>query len=531
MLKYFNRENSVKGATSILVITLAFSNLLGLVRDHFLAQKISTDLLDTYYAAFRLPDLIFNVLILGAVSSAFIPVFSALISNNQSKEANKLASNILTMGTIGIILLAGILLIFMPLLIHIIVPQFSPEKQTATVYLSRLLLFSPIFFALSYLFSAILNSYKRFIISSFAPLIYNLSIIIATIFFGEKYGVYAVVWGVIAGAFWHMLIQALPLRSLGVRLSFVWGTSNLLFKKVIRLMIPRSIGLGALQIMVVSFTAIASGLGSGSVAILQLADNIQTMPTVVFGTSVASALFPTLAEHFSLGKLDQFSQHIKKAIITIIYFLLPASIAIILLRIQIVRLVLGSGEFGWAETKLTAQTLGFFAVSVVFSGLQPLFARAYYALQNTRTPAYFSLISVAVSILLGYYFGTAFGVAGLALAFTCGSILNTWLLYNGLKKKLSDLDDEELWSKILKIILGTFAMAVSIQLVKISIGTIYDLDRFHEVAFQAGISVAIGFTTYFATTYILGFKEFQLLGLERLMGVFNGRGQNGGKQS
>lgn len=530
MLKCFNRENSIKGATSILVITLTLSNFLGLIRDHFLAQKISTDRLDTYYAAFRLPDMIFNVLILSAVSSAFIPVFSSLISNNQSKEANKLASNILTMGMLGIILLAIVLLIFMPFLVHIIVPQFSVEKQIATVSLSRLLLFSPIFFALSYLFSSILNSYKRFIISSFAPLIYNLSIIIATLFFVQDYGIYAVVWGVISGAFLHMLIQALPLNSLGVRLSFVWGTSNQLFKKVIRLMIPRSIGLGALQIMVVSFTAIASGLGSGSVAILQLADNIQTMPTVVFGTSVASALFPTLAEHFSLGKLDQFTQHIKKATVTIIYFLLPASIAILLLRIQIVRLVLGSGEFGWSQTILTAQTLGLFSVSILFSGLQPLFARAYYALQNTRTPTYFSLFSVGVSIFLGYLFGNLFGVSGLALAFTCGSILNTSLLYNGLKKKLPDLDNEDLWSKILKIIFGTFAMAVTIQLVKISIGTIYDLDRFYEVALQAGISIAIGFASYFATTYFLGFKEFQLLGMERLIGVFNGRGPNSAKK-
>ena len=434
------------------------------------------------------------------------------------------------MGMLGIILLAAALLIFMPFLVHIIVPQFSVEKQTATVGLSRLLLFSPIFFALSYLFSAILNSYKRFIISSFAPLIYNLSIIIATLFFVRDYGVYAVVWGVIIGAFLHMLIQALPLSSLGVRLSFVWGTSNQLFKKVIRLMIPRSIGLGALQIMVVSFTAIASGLGSGSVAILQLADNIQTMPTVVFGTSVASALFPTLTEHFSLGKLDQFTQHIKKATVTIIYFLLPASIAILLLRIQIVRLVLGSGEFGWSQTILTAQTLGLFSVSILFSGLQPLFARAYYALQNTRIPTYFSLYSVGVSIVLGYIFGNLFGVPGLALAFTCGSILNTGLLYNGLKKKLPDLDNEDLWSKILKIIIGTFAMAVTVQLVKISIGTIYDLDRFYEVALQAGISAAIGFASYFATTYFLGFNDFQLLGMERLIGVFNGRGQNSEKK-
>lgn len=525
-LGFLSKENTIKAATGILVITLTLSNLLGVIRDHFLAQKITTNLLDTYYAAFRLPDLIFNVIILGAISSAFIPTFSNFIANKKDKEAQQLASSVLTVGMTLVIIAVVILYIFMPWLNKLLVPNFPPDKQLLTLKLSRLLLLSPILFALSYFFSAVLNSYKRFLASSLAPLFYNLSIIIATYYWGDRYNVYAVTWGVIIGVFFHMLIQLIPLPTLGIRLRLIWDTSSDAIRQVGRRMIPRSIGLGALQIMFVIFTSMASGMGVGAVAIFSLADNIQTMPTVVFGTSVASALFPTLAEKFSLGKMEDFSHHIERATVTILYYLVPATVAIILLRIQIVRLVLGSGHFGWQQTVLTAQTLGFFTLSIIFSGLIPLFARAFYALHDTRTPTYYAIVSVVVSLSCAFIFRLWIGVAGLALAFSIGSLINFVLLYFALKRQLTDFKSQAIWEKIPPIITGTIAMAIIIQIVKISMGTIYDLTRFYQVALQAGLATAAGVAIYFSVTYWLGFKEIKLLGIERVMGLFTG-GSNG----
>lgn len=521
MPNWFTQKNSVKGATSILVVTLTVSNILGLLRDHFLAQKVPADMLDTYYAAFRLPDLIFNTLILGAVSSAFIPIFSKYISNKDQEGAQKLASSTFTTG-ITLLILAVIALFFtMPYLIPLLVPDFSIEKQQATLNLSRLFLISPLFFGISYFFSAILNSYKRFFVSSLAPLVYNLSIIVATIGFADRYGIYSVAYGVIIGAVLHMLVQLLPVKNLGIRLHLLWDTTSSDIRKVGRLMIPRSIGLGAMQIMLFIFTAIASGLGVGAVAIFNLADNIQTMPTVVFGTSIASALFPTLAESYSLGKFNDFSRYLEKAMITILFFLVPATVGIILLRVQIVRLILGSGHFGWHETVLTAQTLGVFAISLVFSGLVPLFARAFYALQNTKTPTIYSVIGVIVSVIFGLFFSKYFGIAGLAFGFSIGIFVNFVLLYFAIKKHIPDFSSVTIISSLAKIIIATVAMALAIQIAKISVGTIYDLDRFVEVATQVGVSVGIGIAVYFSVTYFLGLNNIKFIKLGRLFGLQN----------
>lgn len=526
-LSIFSKQNSIKSATSILIITLTLSNFLGLVRDHFLAQKITTDLLDTYYAAFRIPDLIFNTIILGAVSAAFIPTYTRLIANKENSEANHVASSVVSIGMLTVFLLSVVIFFLMPIIVPILVPLFSPEKQTLTLELSRYLLLSPVFFGLSYFSSAILNSYKRFLVSSLAPLIYNISIIFSTIMFSDQYGVKAVVYGVLIGALLHMSIQLLPLGSLGVRLKLVFDLSSLHVRRIGKLMIPRSIGLGSMQMMLASFTAIASGLGGGAVAIYNLADNIQTMPTVVFGTSVASALFPTLAQNFSLGKIDEFIAHLQKAIISILFYLVPATVGIILLRAQIIRLILGSGNFGWEQTISASQTLGFFAISLVFSGLVPLLARSFYALHNTKTPMVYSIISVGISILFGLYFGKMFGVPGLALAFSIGSFINFILLYFGLKLRLPDFNEGLVWSALGRIMIGTIAMALAIQLVKISVGTIYDLDTFLEVGSQMAISGAIGVAVYFSTTYILGLKDMDYFGLDKLIkfiiGGFSGK--------
>src|SRR3990167_367772 len=435
--EYLNGKNSVKGATGILIITLTFSNILGMLRDHFLAQKIPADLLDTYYVAFRLPDLIFNILILGAIAAAFIPVFTNYISQNKEKEGWRIANSFLNISMLSLIIFAVILAILMPYLIPLLVSNFSLEKQELTTKLARIMLFSPIFFGISYIFGGILNSFKRFLVYSIAPLIYNLSIILSTIFLADRYNIWGVVIGVIGGAFLHMMVQIPGAIKVGFKYSFILDAYHEGVKKIYKLMIPRAIGLGAMQIMLLTFTAIASTLSVGSVAIFHLADNIQTMPIVVFGTSFATAIFPTLSEAHSRKETDKFLTYLWRGIRAIIYLLIPAGIGIILLRAQIVRLILGSGYFGWEETINTANTLGFFAISLFAQGLIAHLARTFYALHNTKIPMIISVVSFAVSIISAFIFSPILGVSGLGLAFSIGSITNLCLLYFIIRKKIN----------------------------------------------------------------------------------------------
>lgn len=508
--EYFNGENSVKGATFILIITLTLSNVLGLIRDHFLAQKIPVNLLDTYYAAFRIPDLIFNLLILGAISAAFIPVFTNYISKKQIKNAWHVTNSFMNLAFIALVIFIIILALLMPYIIPLFVPKFTPDKQALTIKLARLLLISPLFFGISYLFGAVLNSFKRFLVYSIAPLVYNLSIIISTIFFADKIGVYAPVFGVIIGAFLHMLVQIPSAVMLGWRPKWVFDIAHEGVRKITKLMIPRTLGLGAMQLMLLVYTGIASSLGVGAVAIFNLADNIQTMPTVVFGTSFATAVFPSLSQAASLGKDEDFSNYIWKSIRAILFILIPAGVGIILLRAQIVRLILGSGHFGWQQTIDTAQTLGYFALALFAQGLIPLLARGFYARHNTKTPTIISIISMFVSIILGFTLAPRMGVAGLALAFSLSGFFNAILLYIYLQKSfpLLKAGSKGIGLFLIKIIVATGLMILMIQLSKYAVEPLVNMQKFWGVLTQTITAIIMGAGAYLLFTYLLGCHEF-----------------------
>lgn len=506
-----NNANSVKGASVILVVTLLLSNILGMVRDHYIAQKIPTTLLDAYYAAFRLPDLIFNLLVLGAIAAAFIPVFTTYISKKEEKRAWHVTNSFLNISILILAIFSIILAILMPYIIPLIVPDFGPEKQELTVKLARLMLISPIFFSISYTLGGILNSYKRFFVYSIAPLIYNLCIILATLFLTDKYNVYGIVIGVLIGAFLHMAIQIPITIKLGYRykFSFDWKDSGV--RKIFSLMVPRSIGLGATQVMLLIYTSIASTLAAGSVAIYNLADNIQTMPVVVFGISFATALFPNLSEAISLKDTDKFIGYIWKGIRSILYLLIPSGIGIILVRTQIVRLILGSGYFGWEQTISTADTLGYLAISLFSQGVVALLARAFYALHDTKIPMISSIISIIISIILGYVLVHPMGITGLGLAFSVGSIINALSLYIILRKKETRIKTKEKSTLvfIFKILLACVAMTAVVQFTKNIIGLNVDMTRFWGVLMQTILTIGLGASAYVLVTYLLGLEEIK----------------------
>lgn len=504
---FFNGKNSLKGASLILIVTLFLSNVLGVIRDHFLAQKIPTSILDTYYAAFRLPDLVFNLLILGAITSAFIPVFTSYLSQKKESEAWHVAGAFLNLSILAVILIVLILFFLMPYLIPLLVPKFDFEKQQLTLKLARIMLLSPLFFGLSYIFGGILNSFRRFLVYSLAPLVYNLSIISATLFLADRFSVYGVTFGVVSGAFLHMLVQLPSVLNLGFRFRLIWDPIHQGVRKIGKLMIPRTIGLASQQILLLVYTAIASSLGGGAVAIYNLADNIQTMPTVVFGTSFATAVFPVLSETASLQDKERFSYYFNRTLKIILFLLVPLSVGVILLRAQIVRLILGSGHFGWQQTILTSQSLGFFAISLVAQGSIPLLARTFYAHQDTKTPMTIGILSAAFAIISGFILGKIFTVPGLALAFSAASFLNVVLLYLFLRQKITIEKEKEILWFLFKVILISVVMAVFIQLAKYSIAPLVDMQRGWGVLVQTIGATFVGVSIYSALAWIFKLKE------------------------
>ncbi len=520
-----HQKNSISAASIILIITLFLSNVMGVVRDHFLTQKIPTDILSAYFAAFRIPDLIFNILILGAITSAFIPVFTTLITQKKDKEAWTLASSVINLAIIFLIAVSIIIFVIMPYLAPLVVPGFDSSQQELVIKLARIMLGSPILFGLSYIFGGILNSFKRFLVYSLAPLVYNLIIILGTYFFADKYSVTGVAYAVVLGAFLHFLIQFPVVLKLGLRYQAKIFWKYWAVRRVGLLMVPRAIALGANQIMLLIFTAIASSIGGYSIAAYNLADNIQTMPTVVFGTAFATAIFPTLAEAISKNQKDVYALQIEKTIRVILFFMLPLSLILILLRTEIVRLIFGSGFFGWQQTITTANVLGLFALSIVFSGLTPLFARSFYALHNTKIPMILTIINVIISIILGKIFAIRMGITGLALGFSVGVALSTILYYLILRTKTKFPGEKKLVIFILKIILAGFLTALAIQESKMIIGVFVDMQRFWGVLVKTIVSLSCGTIVYLLSCWIFGCEEMSAI--KYVLARFNGKGTGG----
>jgi putative peptidoglycan lipid II flippase len=512
--KVFISENSIRGASLILMVTLAASNVLGVIRDHFLAQKIPTDRLDIYYAAFRFPDLIFNVLILGSIAAAFVPVYSKYIKEKGDKEANEMAQATISVGILVVSVALVIMFFLMGGLIELLVPNFSPQKKMETVEMARWLLASPFIFTLSYFFGGILNARKRFLAYSIAPLFYNLAIITGVVLFADKLGVKGVIIGVISGAFLHMLIQLPSVLQVGLKPALRFDFTNPGVKRVIKLMIPRAIGLGSNQILLFAFTCFASYV-PGAIAIYNLTDNIQTVPSVIFGSSLATAAFPTLSG-LSLNvekEKDRFASVFIRSIRAALFFLIPSTAVIFVLRAQIIRLILGYGFFGWADTKAASAALGFFALSVVAQGIIPIIARSFYAIHDTRTPMKISIVSIIVSIVFGYIFSrqlTLFdsSVAGLALAFSIGSWVNLILLVYYISGKIK-IGFKKIFAYVAMIIVLTLITSVAMQFTKILVSSSFDINRVRYLLLQTILSLAVGALVYLFLGWLFKIREIR----------------------
>lgn len=525
--KALHSENSISGATAILVVTLILSNILGMLRDHFLAGKIATYHLDIYYAAFKIPDLLFNVLILGAVSSVFIPILTEKISHNLQDEAKEIAQKVMTAALFFTIVSATILFLLMPYLIPLLVPKFGLDRLAMTIKVARILMLTPVFFSISYTISGVLNSYKRFLAYSLAPLVYNFTIIIGVLLFSDRFSVVGVAWAVAAGSVLHALVQYPSAKRAGFsfKLKNFWGDRQI--RNIFRLMIPRSIGLGMNQITLFAFTAISSALAAGSIAIYTFADNIQTVPVVVFGTSVVTALFPTLAEQAAREDRAQFYEYFIRAFRAIIYIMLPVSLLIYLLSNQIVRLILGSGKFTLFDTSRASATLAAFALAITFEALLGLLIRSFFAWKNTRLPMFASIISTIFSIILGFIFSRGeLGVAGLALGLALGNLISVIYLFYLFDRKIIKVDLSTIKSFIFRIIISTALAGSACYLSKIYLDIILNLRTFVGVFLEAAISGGIGIITYFIITKYLKVSELSFLS-QKILNKFK---INGGSQ-
>ncbi len=430
---------SLTGGVLIIAVFSVLSRLLGVLRDRLLASHFGAgSVLDAYYAAFKIPDFIFNIFVLGALASAFIPVFISLRDKEGEASAQKLAQIVFNLLVAFLTACAFLGIILAPWLMPLIAPGFDPERQALAISLTRIMLLSIIFFGASNVLGSVLQAKKRFLSYSIAPVLYNLGIIFGLYTFVSRFGPIGLAWGVVLGSVLHLLIQIPAARQAGFSWRPLFNWSERGVKQVLKLLGPRTIGLAASSLEQIITASFVSTLGVGSLAAFTLASNLHSFPINVFGVSLAVATFPLFSEAFSNNKNDDFISHFKHSVRRILFFVIPMSVLFLVLRAQIVRVVLGSGAFDWSDTIRTSQVLGFLALAMVADSLVPLVARAFYALSDTRTPALVAVSSVVLNLFLLMIFAR-YGLGGIGLAYVASRVLSLSALVGLLGKKIGDL--------------------------------------------------------------------------------------------
>lgn len=381
-------------AAYVLAIFSVLSQVLALVRDRTFAHVFGAGpTLDAYFAAFRIPDILFAFLALFVSSFALVPLLSA---RSETEQGTLVGNVLLTFGMFSIAI-SGLLWLLMPVIIPFLFPGFSPEISSNTILLSRIMLVQPVLLGLSSVASSVIQVMRRFVIYAFAPVLYNVGIIAGAVFLYPSFGIAGLGWGVVLGALLHLTAQAIPIIGRTRHMSFpTLASLRASMLEVALPSVPRSLALWAHQIVLLVFVGIASTTAVGAVAALSFALNLQSVPLTIVGVSYAAALFPALAALYASKETETFRREVWVSIKHIIFWTLPAIAFIIVLRAQIVRVILGSGEFSWSDTRLTAAILALFVVSLVSQAAILIFSRAYYAAKETFVPI---IVNVSSALL------------------------------------------------------------------------------------------------------------------------------------
>jgi putative peptidoglycan lipid II flippase len=510
MIKLFNsRSKSVTGAALIISVATLISRITGLVRDRIFAHYFSAGpTMDAYYAAFKIPDLIYNLLIIGALSAGFIPTFTKLFNQNEDKtEAWKLANNVLNITAASLIILSIICIAFAGFFAPIIAPGFSADSQQLVAQMTRIMFGSTVLLGISMVIGGILQSLRAFFLYSLAPIFYNLGIIAGAVIFVPLFGTTGLAWGVVLGAFLHVSLQTYSAYKNGFRWHWYINIQDRYTRTVGRLMIPRTLGLAISQLNLVIITILASLLPVGSVTVFNFANNLQAVPIGIIGIPFALAVFPLLSAAAANNNEEEFIKHLSSTIRQTLFLIIPSSIIILLLRAQTVRIIYGTGKFDWNATITTADTLAFFALSLCAQALIPILARAFYALADTKTPFVIGIISELTTIIAALLLMKPFGVAGLALAFSVGSFLNMILLFISLKHITKTIDGERIFSSLYRMAIAALCMGVTVQLIKEPLAAIFNQNYFLGILGQGVTAAIAGLAIYLVICYLLKVPE------------------------
>ncbi|TSC78777.1 MAG: Integral membrane protein MviN [Parcubacteria group bacterium Gr01-1014_33] len=520
---------NIHAAALLLGAAGLLSRILGMLRDRLLASQFGAGReLDIYYAAFQIPDFLYVLFLLGAASSAILPLFQETLARDP-EEARSFVSQLATLFFIGAAGMAIAAFFLAPFLMRALVPGFSESERIATVTLTRIMLLSPIFFGISGILSSVVESFQRFFAYALSSILYNLGIMVGIVAFLPVFGFAGLGIGVAFGALLNFLVLFFPVRTLGFAPMPVWGKMQKNVKRVLFISLPRVLSVSLSQLTLMALVALGSVLAPGSISVFALAQNLYFVPIGIFGTSYAVPLFPRLNRAAIEKEGELFFREFFFGMRAILFWVIPSVALFLVLRAHIVRVGLGGGIFSWEDTRLTAAMLAVLICGLGAGSILLLLIKGFYAIGETWAPFFInigaSLMSIASAFSLVRLMGTdaplagvisgllrvgdlaSAQVLGLGIGYAIGVLANGIGLYFVLmaraRKKFGGTHPQFPWTALLKIGIAALGAGVVTYGVRVSFSETLPLITFFQVFLQGALSGLAGMGTYFAILLLL----------------------------
>jgi len=499
-------------AAGFVMIATLIARILGFVREvviyTWFGQSYVTD---AYNAAFSVPDMIYLLMVGGALSTAFIPVFSRYLANNEEDEAWQVASIVFNYTVMFSLILIAIGVIYTRPLIMLLAPDLPPDYINLTILLTRVMFIQTFFMVLNGISMGILNSKQHFVTPALGSVLYNIGIIAIGIALAHQWGIMAFSIGVVTGAALSFVVQIPALLKTGLRYSFSFNYKHPGFKQILYLMAPVLLGLSVSQINLFITQNLASGLAEGSISALKLSQRIMQLPVGIFGTSIATVIFPTMTAQMVRKEIPAFRRTFSLGLRATLLISIPAGVGLIALREPIIQLLFQQGQFTAANTHATAVALFYYSVGLfAYSALQ-IMNRVFYSMEDTITPVVVAIASIGVNIGASLWLIKPMQHGGLALAFTIAGITNLLLLLVIFKWRLKSIDGVKIMRSVVISTGASAVMYFTVQfIVKYLTPMLHWAPKLNQLILVSA-GMGIGITLYAVIIILFRLEESQLV--------------------
>lgn len=506
--KVKRKTAGVAKSAGILMITMMLCRVLGFVRDIVITGSFSFGMeTDAYYAAFTIPDLIYYALVGGALSSAFIPVFTSFLAKNQEEDGFIMANSILNLVSIAALVLIGLGLVFTPQLVRMLV-QFTDESFELTVLLTRVMFAQSFFMCLAGISQGILQSYKEFVTPAMGAVVYNIVIIAVGFVLSRFLGIMGFSLGVVIGAFLNLAMQIVMLKKMGF--SFRVMKIDLTHpgvKQFFALLLPVLLGLSVNELNLLVSQYLGSGLGEGVLSSLKNAQRIMMLPVGIFAASIGLSMFPTMTEHMARGEVEDYKKTLTMGLRTILFITLPATVGLMALSYPIVRAMYLQFAVTEHSIQVISTILIFYCFGIVGYSAQQILNRGFYAIQDTKSPVSINIFILLTNIVLSFLLVGPFGYRGLAFAYSASGLLSMVVLAVFLRKKIGRFGGKSLVQSAMKTAAASLVMGIAVVLVANGLEQVLDTSMKLMQVIQVGVGIGVGVVVFAGMAFAMRMEE------------------------